>query len=310
MGRSHSILAFIRLGRPHFLVGGLVLYSLGVAIALFRGAPFHWSAFVWGQIAVTGIQWMTHYANEYFDLETDRANRHRTRWAGGSGILPSAVLHPWIALVAACILSLIVLIATLVLVFGVRTGYLTLPLISFAWLLAWFYSAPPLKLHSTGLGEFTTAFLVPVLTPLVGFYLQTGLVASLPLMATVPLAAFQFAFLLVIEFPDAESDRLFGKRTLVVRLGSASAVRMHNLALLFAYVSLPGLILAGLPPVVAGAFLPGLPLASWQIWRMTRGAATKPIHWDDLALVNILLLIGSAGAELLIFGGLAYWGIS
>ena len=58
------------------------------------GAPFDAARFAWGQLVVTATQLMTHYANDYFDLEADRANRTPTRWSGGSRVLPDGVLPP------------------------------------------------------------------------------------------------------------------------------------------------------------------------------------------------------------------------
>ncbi|MFQ5859616.1 MAG: hypothetical protein ACE5LU_28800 [Anaerolineae bacterium] len=50
------------------------------------------------------------------------------------------------------------------------------------------------------------AFVVSGLTPLVGFYLQSGRLELLPLLAVVPLCGLQFAQMLSIEFPDAAGD--------------------------------------------------------------------------------------------------------
>ena len=58
-----------------------------------------------------------------------------------------------------------------------------------------FYSAPPLRLHSRGLGELTVALIVPVLTPLVGYTIQQGAPGRLPLLAVTPLACFQVAMI-------------------------------------------------------------------------------------------------------------------
>ncbi|MDB4979874.1 MAG: 1,4-dihydroxy-2-naphthoate polyprenyltransferase, partial [Myxococcales bacterium] len=79
--------AFVKLGRPLFLGGGFVMYGLGAALAKYAGARLDWHRYAWGQLAVTAIQLMTHYANDYFDLVADRANRTPTAWSGGSRVL-------------------------------------------------------------------------------------------------------------------------------------------------------------------------------------------------------------------------------
>ena len=92
MIRLQQLLALFKLGRPHFLLGGFLFYALGVVMALYSGIQLHLAAFIWGQIAVTATQLMTHYANDYYDLWADRANTTPTNWSGGSRVLASGLL--------------------------------------------------------------------------------------------------------------------------------------------------------------------------------------------------------------------------
>jgi 1,4-dihydroxy-2-naphthoate octaprenyltransferase len=294
------VAAFIRLGRLPFLSMGFVLHGLGAAIALASGAGFHPLAFLWGQVAITTTQLMTHYSNEYFDQDADLANETPTNWSGGSRVLvESALLLPATALfmAAACIVvasGAIILTAAQVpsanpLVTGIMfTGLL----------LSWGYSAPPLQLHSRGLGELTTALVVPGLTTLTGFLLQAGHISLLPVLAALPLMCLQFAMLLCIEFPDADGDRAAGKRTLVVRLGSVRAAQLHNSVVVLAYAILPMLVSLGLPPLAPGLMLAGLPFATWHLWRMYRGDWKNPAQWNTMAFRGVALLMGTALAEL------------
>src|SRR3974377_1063925 len=64
--------AFVKLTRPLFLGGAVLLYLLGVTFAGTQGQPIAWGPLVLGQLLVTAIQLMTHYANEYYDFEVDR----------------------------------------------------------------------------------------------------------------------------------------------------------------------------------------------------------------------------------------------
>ncbi len=294
-------LFFIRLGRPHFLAGGFLLHGLGVVIALYTGAPLNLPALLWGQVAITTTQLMTHYSNEFFDLPADQANPTPTRWAGGSRVLPDGSLPPQVALATAVVLSMLAMGAVTVLALVIQPGALTAVLLILAMAMAWEYSAPPLRLHSRGLGELTVAFVVAGLTPLVGFYLQSGRLALLPLLAVIPLGCLQFAQMLSVEFPDTAGDASAGKCTLVVRLGGAGAARLFGMALLAAYAMLPLLSRLGLPATVAAAAGLTAPLAVWQGWRVLRGAWAEPAQWDSLAFWTIALLMGTAVAELLAF---------
>ncbi|HEX6386903.1 MAG TPA: prenyltransferase, partial [Anaerolineae bacterium] len=228
------LLDFIRLGRPLFLTGGFLFHGLGVAMALYAGARLKVPILFWGQIAITSIQLMTHYSNDYFDLAADRANRTPTRWSGGSRVLPANLLPPRVALAAAVCLAMLALGATAVLGLWLQPQPLTIPLLLLALWLAWAYSAPPFHLHSRGLGEVTTALLVPGLTPVLGFYLQTGQLALLPFLAVAPLCCFQFNMLLSINFPDAIGDAYANKRTLIVRLGGEPAASLYVAVLIAA----------------------------------------------------------------------------
>jgi 1,4-dihydroxy-2-naphthoate octaprenyltransferase len=301
----YRVRAFIRLGRFQFLAGGFVLHGLGVAAALYAGAGLNIPALLWGQIAISAVQLMTHYTNDYFDLEADRANHTPTRWSGGSRVLTDGDLAPRIALLAACVLLVVAVTAALHLALVVRPGGVTLVLLSLSILLAWGYSAPPLRLHSRGLGELTTAVLVTGLTPLIGYYLQSGRLDILPILVAAPLCVLQFAMLLAIEFPDEAGDRVSGKDTLVVRLGASRAARLYVVSLLTAYGLLPLLVLAGLPLPVVIAVAVGLPLAIWQGWRMVRREWANPVRWNSLAMWSVVLLMGTAAAQLIAFIGLA-----
>ncbi len=296
----------LRLARPLFLVGGFVFYGLGVMIALYQGAALDVTALLWGQAAVTAAQLMTHFSNDYFDLRADQANTTPTRWSGGSRVLAEGLLSPRTGLWLAVTCGALALAATVVLAVLVRSGPWAVGLLLAAIALSWFYSAPPLQLHSRGLGELTVALIVPVLTPLVGYTLQAGRPGLLPLLAVLPLACFQAAMILVINFPDAAGDRQTGKQTLVVRLGAARAARLHTALLATAYLSLPLLVRAGLPALAALAVLLPLPLGVWLAWRMVSGAWREPAAWNGLAFWSIGLLLASAALELVAFGWLAF----
>jgi 1,4-dihydroxy-2-naphthoate octaprenyltransferase len=290
------LIAFVRLGRPQFLVGGFVLYGLGGALAVAGGAAFDPWRYAWGQLVVTATQLMTHYANDYFDLEADRANRTPTRWSGGSRILPDGALAPVVALRASRVLLVVAAGAALVMA---RRGGLEPLLLSAAMIgLAWGYSAPPLRLCARGLGELTTALVVTLLVPLFGYDLQAGALAAPIFFAAALPCALQFAMLLAIEFPDAAGDAAVGKRTLVVRLGALPAARLYAATTLAAFGALPLLARAGLPARIAAAPVLLAPIAIWQSVRVARGAYGDSARWGSVAFWAVALLIASAGAEL------------
>jgi 1,4-dihydroxy-2-naphthoate polyprenyltransferase len=212
--------AFIRLARPAFLIGGFAGFALGAAVARFDGYALDWRAYLWGQLIVTSFHLMVHFANDYFDRETDTLATC-TPWSGGSGVLPSGALSPSVALVAARACAAIGLAATLR---AALAGDLCLALVGVAiGGLAWAYSAPPLRLLARGLGELDTVAVVALLVPLAGYAAFAHVLGAHALLATVPGACAMFAMMLAVEIPDVAADTAAGKRNLVVRWGVASA---------------------------------------------------------------------------------------
>jgi 1,4-dihydroxy-2-naphthoate octaprenyltransferase len=289
---------FVKLGRPKFLLGGLVMYGLGAALAAADGAAIDWRIYALGQSVVSAIQLMTHYSNDYFDLDTDRANTTPTRWSGGSRVLPNGDIAPRVALIASLILAAWALGSSFQLARRERAEPLVLPIVLLMLALSWCYSAPPLRLLSRGLGELTTALVVTLLTPVLGFYLQRGVLRPLTLLACFPLCGLQFAMLLTIELPDAAGDAAFGKRTLIVRRGSEWGARAGAVVVALSFVTLPILVLLGLPGLIATLAALSLPLGVWHCARLVRGAFRDPAHFESLALCGVALLVVPALGEL------------
>ena len=289
----------IRLGRPLFLGGGFVLYALGAAIARAHGHAIDWRRYAIAQGAVTAFQLMTHYANDYFDYDADLANHTPTKWSGGSRVLPSGELPRHVALVAAIVLATIGVVTSAV---TMRFSTTTMPTFAIVLVLAWFYSAPPLRLCARGLGELDTAIVVTVLVPWIGFSVQApDLVGVNTLaMAVVPLALLQFAMLLAIEFPDAAGDAATGKRTLVVRLGAERAVKLYVAATVAAYAWFPIAWPIGLPARVALAGLIPAPIAGWRIARMAV-EVRDPSAYERLTFFAVFLLVATSAVMLVAF---------
>jgi 1,4-dihydroxy-2-naphthoate polyprenyltransferase len=295
-----STAAFVRLGRPLFLGGGFLLYALGAAVAWAQGHLFDARLYWLGQAAVTCFQLMTHYANDYFDYEADCANATPTRWSGGSRVLPGGELPVGVALVAALALAALGLALTAVIVTGAGRGPAVWPVLLAMAVLSWFYSAPPLRLHGSGLGELDVALVVTGLVPLLGFQLQAGTFLGIrPLLLTIlPLGLLQVAMLLAIEFPDQQGDLAVGKRTLVVRLGAERGARLYAALVALAFLALPLAALAGLPARVAAAGAAVAPLGAWRALRIRAGDFRDPRNFGAIAFWAVALLSLTAAAQL------------
>ena len=289
-----AVLAFVRLGRPLFLGGGFILYAIGAAVAAAMGHAIGWHRYALGQLCVTSFQLMTHYANDYFDLEADRANATPTAWSGGSRVLPDGVLPPRVALIAALVLAGVGCAASLML------GGAVLATLAAIAVLAWSYSAPPLRLCARGLGEGTTALVVTVLVPLLGFQLQAPDFRGITLLvlSIVPLALLQFAMLVAIEFPDAAGDAAAGKRTLVVQLGTARAATLYLMTTGMAYAWPVFAVRMGLPWPCALAMAAPVPVAIWRMSRVVHGDHLRADAYEQLTFWAVALLVVTSACVL------------
>jgi 1,4-dihydroxy-2-naphthoate octaprenyltransferase len=291
------VLAFLKLGRLEFLGGGFLLYGLGAAIA---GPPIEVGRYLLGQAAVTAFQLMTHYANDYFDYEADCANTTPTRWSGGSRVLPAGTLPRYVALVAALVLAAIGIAVTVAI--AVTGASLAAATLAVVFVLAWSYSAPPLRLCASGLGELDTALVVTVLVPWLGFHLQAEGGSAQLALSIVPLALLQLAMLIAIELPDAAGDVATGKRTLVVRLGVTHASRLYVAITAAAFLWPAVAYGAGVPGRVAIAMAAPAPLAIWQI---ARSDHTDPAAYERLTWIAVGLFAITAASVLAAYVSLA-----
>jgi 1,4-dihydroxy-2-naphthoate octaprenyltransferase len=284
-----NLLNFFRLSRPHFLLGGLLLFALGAAIANYLGKHIDLGRYLLGQGFVTCIQLMAHYLNEYYDAPIDNLNETRTPFNAGSGSLGPGGLPRSVAFYAA--ISMLTLSGTFA---GIMLLIGKVPLITWIFGLLGFlgsftYSAPPLRTSVTGYGELITSLVVAGFVPSFSFSLFAGDLHRFVLMSTVPLIAFHFAMMLAFELPDYATDLKYEKRTLMVRVGWQTGMRMHDYAILFGVLSFTFAFLNGLPTRVAIGGLIVLPLALAQIWQMNRIRNGFPPNWRVFTLGALLL---------------------
>jgi len=258
--------SFIRLTRIQFLLGGLLLYALGAAIAASMGVAINWPAYLLGQGMVISIQLMAQYLNEYYDVPVDGLlENNRTWFSGGSGILPAGDVS------TSSVLAAIRICAGVAIFTGILASSESLwmiPIFLLCFIGSWFYSAPPFSLMSSGWGELTTSVIVALLVPMAGYCLQNGFPPFELWLVCIPLVLVHLAMLLSFEFPDRAVDLAVGKKTLTVRLGIRGASKLGNSLIGLAYLFLVVLLFVTGYPVLW--MVAAIPLAIWQMVMLGR----------------------------------------
>lgn len=297
-----SLRLFVQLSRPLFLIGGALVYALGVGMARYLGADIDWSTYLLGQAIVTLLQLSAHYLNEYFDSPVGEDNFHRTPFSGGNGAIGNGKLSRQTVFLAATT-TLAILASLIVILIGRGSASpLVITILALGFLGAFFYSVPPVSLARSGYGELTTSIIVANLVPTFAFILQYGDYHRLLAMSTFPLTTLHLAMMLVFELPDYGSDLRHGKRTLLIRLGWERGMALHNLLILSAFLLLGIAAIYGLPIQIAlSGFLP-LPLGVLQIVQMRRIASGAKPNWTTLGLMAVALFASEA-----YFLAFAFW---
>jgi len=223
----------LRLARPQFLIAGLALFMFGSSWAILLGAPFSLPRILLGYLVFLPAHLSISFSNDFFDVDADQHGKP-TFFSGGTGVL---VNHPglrnparWVAIaLILCSLALGILFQVLY-----STPIWFLGLILLGNLLGWFYSAPPLRLAYRGLGELVMVFSIGLLIPGLGYLVTSGQLDPDGQLFTVPLMLYALAFILSVENPDMESDRLGNKRTWVARKGRRFGFSLTGASLLLA----------------------------------------------------------------------------
>ena len=262
-----SLWAFIKLSRPHFLIGGVLMFALGAATT----GLFDPAAYALRQVMVTAAQVTAHYVNEYADVEPDRAVTRRTLFSGGSGVLVDGSLRPVVALRAARVASLVAAGTALALM-SVNVPAALLGVAALA--ISWSYSMPPLRLLGSGFGELAASAVVAGMVPLIGAFSQGGTITGALMGAVAIVFLLHFAMMLAFELPDLETDAIAGKRVLAVRIGLSRTRVLITLLVLAAGGLLMGWGSAHAEPGSARVgILAGLPAAVVMLVAMARDRA-------------------------------------
>lgn len=289
-----TVLLLIRLARPLFLLGGVLLYALGAGIARYLGAALDWNLYLLGQVWVILLQLGAQFLNEYYDAERDAANDNRTYLTGGSGMLGEGRLPRRTALLAG--LTTLAFLASLT---AVMIGLGRLPaeaylIMGLAFVGSFFYSSPPLRLQASGYGEMTTSILVAYLVPAYAFVIQNGELHRLVALSTLGLTVLHMAMLMAFSLPDYATDLKYNKQTLMVRLGWERGMQVHNLLILGGFLMLGVAGSFGLPAFVMLPALLTLPLGLLQIWQMRQIANGKKPNWNALTLNALAVFAATA----------------
>jgi 1,4-dihydroxy-2-naphthoate octaprenyltransferase len=235
-----------QLARVKFLIYSPIMYSIGAIVScLCDGKNFEIKEYLYGISIVYGIHSLTHFVNEYTDIDTDRINETNSSFTGGSRILVKGLLT-----IKTCVLAAIIetIIVSLIILWGfyylnyhvysIYVGFIGI-------ILSVEYSLPPIKASRVCLGELFTTIVLNFLCPLFGYFIQqqnnntlSPFPSSVFWECLIPIGIVEFVRMMVMNMNDIIPDKEVNKITLPVYLGLDKSIIVHNIGMVISYLSL------------------------------------------------------------------------
>ncbi len=210
----------------------LIISIAPVVIAAVLSPILNWWVLLATLVCALAIQVGTNFANDYYDYKSDADTKKRKgpRKVIAAGLVKAEKMRSAmvIAFLIACIAG------SFLIVIG---GVPIMILFVLAVLAGIFYTASKYSLKRTGLADIVVfVFFGPVAT-LATYYLQTGTVNQLVVLASIAPGLIPVAVLTANNVRDRAEDKKHGKKTLTVRFGKRFGQMQYMLCLLVGVAS-------------------------------------------------------------------------
>ena len=228
-----SLKVWLRAIRFRFLAASAIAVSCGLALTVCLN-PLEFSALnaILIYLGVFCLHSSVDLLNDYFDFKRGIDLRtKKTKFSGGTGVLPEGLLSPTRVYLAGIVFLLIGLMIGGFFVFS--KGYIIGLILLFAAISILLYST---KLVNLGLGELFVG--IKGMLIVVGtYYVQTSMIAVEAAVLGVVVGLLSSTVLFVNSIPDIKPDREGGRRTLAILLDRYSGkVKLYFLTGLFVLI--------------------------------------------------------------------------
>jgi 1,4-dihydroxy-2-naphthoate octaprenyltransferase len=257
--------SWLRAIRIRFLLASVIAVSNGLAIAYWKTGTVDPLYAALTYIGVVFLHASVDLLNDYWDHKRgiDSATI-RTKFSGGTGVLPENLLTPK-AVYSAGVIFLI--LGTLIGAYFVAVRGVTIAVIlGFAIVAIYFYST---SIVNAGLGELFVAIKGAMIV-LGAFYVQSPVIEPAALYAGAIVGILSATVLFINSFPDYNADRSKGRRTLVILLGKKSAAAAFPIFIIAAYAMIVAGILFGFTKVFSLVSLASIPFAAKSIMSLRK----------------------------------------
>jgi len=254
----------VSITRANFLPLTIVIVLAGLAAAFYS----HRSILPIDAALVMVGALLTHASvnafNNYFDYRSKiDAKTPKTPFSGGVDILVKGMMKPSEALTV-CLFT-IICAALIGVYFLVRLFNVLLPLIVYGAIIIVFYT--PILSRVPAVSEVVAGSGFGLMG--LGVYVtQTGLIDAVGIAILIPITILVALLLFLNEFPDAEVDRVGGRRHIVILLGKKGSAWLYVAGQAATYASIIVAVAVGAAPFPVLLSLLSLPIA-YKAGRLT-----------------------------------------
>jgi 1,4-dihydroxy-2-naphthoate polyprenyltransferase len=219
---SYKINIWLRAIRFRFLAASAIAVTNGLALS-FLEQPYVFNLYyaIFTYIGIFCLHSSVDLFNDYWDFKRgiDLITK-KTRFSGGTGVLPEGLLKPREVYRAAVLLLILGLLIGATFIY-VR-GYVVALILGFATFSIILYSS---KLVNLGLGELFVG-IKGLLIVIGAFYVQTNTINLESIFVGVIIGLLSSLVLYINSVPDIKADREKGRKTLAILLDNQSSAKM------------------------------------------------------------------------------------
>lgn len=247
---------WLMLVRGPFLLLSVVLVLLGTSVAVYNGY-FSLLNFILALVGLVLLHTSVNVLNNYFDYKSGiDAETRKTPFSGGVDVLVSGVIKPSTAYVVGLATLAVGLLIGVYFFYAV--GWELLPLVAVGVFSIYFYTQVLARL---GIGEAFAGLGLGTLPVMGAYFVQTGSMDMVALIASIPSWVLTHNLLLLNEFPDVEADKKAGRKHLVISLGKRNAGIYYTFLVAAMYLWIIGGVVRGYIPYPALLALLTIPTA-------------------------------------------------
>ena len=246
--------------RIRFLLASVIAVSNGLAIVYWKTGTIDPFQAALTYVGVVFLHASVDLLNDYWDHKRGIDNETtRTRFSGGTGVLPENLLTPKSVYAAGMIF--LILGALIGAYFVSMRGLAIALILCFAIVAIYFYST---SIVNAGLGELFVAIKSTMIV-LGTFYVQSPSIEPSALFVGVIVGIMSATVLFINSFPDFEADRSKGRRTLVILIGRNVATAVFPLFIIAIFALIISGIFLGLTTIYSLITCASVPFAAQSI---------------------------------------------